>query len=39
MEIAYDEDLDTNPLIKKSKKELWVVSKNEKGELILERSF
>ena len=39
MEIAYDEDLDTNPLIKKSKKELWVVSKNEKGELILERSL
>lgn len=39
MEIAYDDDLDTNPLIKKSKKEIWVVSKNDKGELVLERNI
>ena len=39
MEIAYDDELDSDPLIVKSKKELWVVSKNENGELILERSL
>lgn len=39
MEICYDDDLDSNELIVKSKKELWTISKADNGEFILQRAF
>ena len=37
MEIAYSDDLDKSALIRKSKKPLWLMSKSQDGEYILER--